>query len=611
MLVPTHRDQSRVANDMRGRDTYTAAPLPLFARDAPTITSASEVELFVPVDEVFPGTEPNERTLVQVLVTLSRDDTLFQCARINTLISGFGDFDTKPRQQQALNLHCTQEQIERINDFAKRHKAFGPPVVFFRGQLLELMRWAARYCKNLPSDGRTYEDPAFRERFAKAALIAGSLWGKRTYRDKLSTDVDVAEVRLRALGTLRKGVEEANLAPHIGVAIGRGLKLFTDYLPKHYVDFAEMFQHSTGLTIRQYLGCATALSIYTLQHRTEGPLFAVHTVAAQTTYCDVFPKFFGLESQSPEQLGTSFWRDFDTIGYRALRERPIMVTEDGRGMILDPTFFIERISIGALFHVAKRKTRAEGLKVFTAFGDAFEEYASDILRRTYPHRPALVDRVTFGMKGSDGRGKAFEIDASLIDVSQAVVFEMKAAFLREEAIADDKPEVLLEEIRSKYSESSVKGERGKGVAQLARSIGAIARNEWIGSCREFAGASILYPVLVAHDTRLDAPALGHFLENEFRSLLGPIPTGRRVAPLTVMTIQDLENLEKSVDTFSFVKLLEDYSRDCPNRMRSLHNYMAFSDYASKIMPSSFLIDASTAILDVLRQELFAGAGTGV
>ena len=33
------------------------------------------------------------------------------------------------------------------------------------------------------------------------------------------------------MGALRKGVEEANLAPHIGVAIGRGLKLFTDYLP--------------------------------------------------------------------------------------------------------------------------------------------------------------------------------------------------------------------------------------------------------------------------------------------------------------------------------------------------------------------------------------------
>jgi hypothetical protein len=226
---------------MRGRDMYTAAPLPLFARGAPTTPTTSEVGLFVPVEEVFPGTEANERTLVQLLATLSRDDTLFQCARINTLISGFGDFDDRPRQQRALDLHCTPEHIKRINDFARRHKTFGPPAIFFRGQLLELTRWAARYCKNLPGDGRTYECPAFRERFAKAALIAGELWGKRTLGDKLSADVDVAEARLSALGALRKDVEEANLAPHIGVAIGRGLKLFTDHLPKHYAAFADMF----------------------------------------------------------------------------------------------------------------------------------------------------------------------------------------------------------------------------------------------------------------------------------------------------------------------------------------------------------------------------------
>lgn len=55
---------------------------------------------------------------------------------------------------------------------------------------------------------------------------------------------------------------------------------------------------------------------------------------------------------------------------------------------------------------------------------------------------------------------------------------------------------------------------------------------------------------LAHDTGLDTPALGHVLETEFRALLGPVPTGKRVAPLTIMTVQDLENLEKSIRHFS-------------------------------------------------------------
>jgi hypothetical protein len=210
-----------------------------------------------------------------------------------------------------------------------------------------------------------------------------------------------------------------------------------------------------------------------MQHRQEGPMFVTQTIAAATTYRDIFPKFFALESQSPEELATTFWSNFDTAGYRTLRERPIMVAADGRGMILDPTFFIERVSIGALFHIAKGKGRVESLRVFTAFGDAFEEYASDILKRMYPHQPGLVDRITCGLQGSNGHGKAFQIDASLIDVPQAIVFEMKAAFLREEAIVDDSPDSFVKEIRSKYGEASEERERGKGVAQLARSIGAI------------------------------------------------------------------------------------------------------------------------------------------
>ena len=114
----------------------------------------------------------------------------------------------------------------------------------------------------------------------------------------------------------------------------------------------------------------------------------------------------------------------------------------------------------------------------------------------------------------------------------------------------------------------------------------------------------LYPVLVVHDGRLDAPALGNFLEVDFRALLGPVPEGKHVAPLTIMTINDLENLEKSVSAFGLLDLLADYSRECPDRMRSLHNYTVYSPYAQKIVPSDFLIQSSTKVLEVLKDELF-------
>lgn len=579
---------------------------PFFGRDS-LPAPKNELSLFVPVEEVFPGTTADESTLTSLLHELSRDDTLFMAARLNIIISGPGDFDVKPRQQQALSTMCTSSQIDRVNDFARRHRAAGVPAVFFRGQLLELMRWTARHAKNLPGDGTTYESPENRERFVKAALIAGGLWGQRIYGNKLSAAAPVDEARVKALGALRKGVEEGNLAPHIGVAIGRGLKLFTSYLPRHLPQLGDQFRAATGLSVDQYVNCVTALSIYVQQRSKEGPLFNAHTVAAATAYKDIYPTFFNLESQTPEELTVSFWQDFEKLGYKALRERPIMVAADGRAMILDPTFFIERISIGVLFHVAKGKSRAESMRIFAAFGDAFEEYVADTLRRMYPHSSILVDQVIFNAKGRNAEGKAFEIDAARVAAHAAVVIETKAVFLREDAVMSAMPDDFVAALRAGYGAAAVKTERDKGVAQLARSIGAIVRGEWVGEQSEFADLRVIYPVLVVHDTRLDAPALGHFLEREFRGLLGPVPASKRVAPLTVVTIQDLENLEKSIGSFSLVDLLEDYSRECPDRMRSLHNFIAFSPYAAKIMPSDFLMEASIGIHDVLIRELFPKA----
>jgi hypothetical protein len=73
------------------------------------------------VGEVFPGVDGDERSLIATLATLSRDDTLFHCARLNIIVSGPGDFDVKPRQEQAIAFACNSDQLARINAFAKRH----------------------------------------------------------------------------------------------------------------------------------------------------------------------------------------------------------------------------------------------------------------------------------------------------------------------------------------------------------------------------------------------------------------------------------------------------------------------------------------------------------
>jgi hypothetical protein len=187
--------------------------------------------------------------------------------------------------------------------------------------------------------------------------IGSTLGAARTYRDTLSGPGDAADMRLRAMGALRKGVEESSLAPHIGVAIGRALKLFTDYLPRRSSGFADLFKRKTGLTPRADLSCAWALLVFALQCSQNGRLSNRHELAAGTPAAERFDAFINLISRTPEELKAAYTAENLRGAFQPIRERPIMTTGDGRCMILDPTFFIECVSVA--HSSRRRKARVE------------------------------------------------------------------------------------------------------------------------------------------------------------------------------------------------------------------------------------------------------------
>ena len=72
-----------------------------------------------------------------------------------------------------------------------------------------------------------------------------------------------------------------------------------------------------------------------------------------------------------------------------------------------------------------------------------------------------------------------------------------------------------------------------------------------------------------------------------------------------MTIDDLENLESSIEQIGLRQLRTDYSTSCPDGVRSLHNFMATSPtYAHKIKPSAQLIDAADTLVSLACRVLF-------
>ena len=83
------------------------------------------------------------------------------------------------RQQKLVPLFFTQTEAERLNAFAERHRPT-EPIVFFREQVLALIRWVVLICRDEPGGelgGADREE--LNRRFTKALLIAatGLTWG--------------------------------------------------------------------------------------------------------------------------------------------------------------------------------------------------------------------------------------------------------------------------------------------------------------------------------------------------------------------------------------------------------------------------------------------------
>lgn len=552
------------------------------------------------------GARGDEQGMMEALSLLTRDDALFHCARVNTIATGFDhNLSHADRQRQLAQMYCDSDQGEAINAFVAKHGGVNNVSVFFQGQMLELARWVAKYCRHDPSDGNTFADPKVRSAFVRAALIATDLWNARVYGDRFRQIDGSDELLLRLIGAFRKGMEESGQAEHAGTAMARGWLIFSKYLPGRFPTFPTLFERATGMTVENYFTCAVALMLYTFPNRTNGPLFRTDHVADATAIPEAFDKFIALRGQTPEALSEQIWGNFEKSAYKGLRTRPIINFSQLRSAILDPAFFTESVAVTPLFDIF---SVANPKHVFGEFGLAFEDYVLDFLREMFPTVSGLPPRLMTNVGGKNGTGQEFECDAVLNDVVEACVFEVKAAWIREDTILTEDHGDFVEQLRKKYGISSTASEDQadrKGVAQLGRSIQAVAQGEWLGPQRELAQVKVIYPALVVHDQRLCSPGTATFLNQEFRHHLGDVPRGMHVHNLIVLTVSDIENLASSVENFGFTEFLKDYSNQVPGRNVSVHDFMAMSEgYSTLVKLSNTLRETSDGIMDAIKRELF-------
>ncbi|QQN62166.1 winged helix-turn-helix domain-containing protein [Bradyrhizobium diazoefficiens] len=362
--------------------------------------NARDVSSFADIAHVY-GLPSTEGYAANLLASLPLQETVILCARLNAIVSGIGIASMERRNRAAMSLIALPKEEQRILSFTGPRGGYRTHAVFFRGQLLHLMRLAVRHCSPESRPG-FYEAPKNRVQFLKVALVASALWTERTMASRNLAQLTEETVEDH-VGYLRKIIEETNPAPNAINTIGRGWLLFAEHFPKHYPAFEDEFRETTRMTFDQYSTCVSGLMTYiVVGNELEGRVFKINAVGAATTYRGVFPEYLALDSQTPEQFAHAS-QGSQAEFEKAMWERPIILFPDGSSVIIDPVFFSAKLSVGPLFFLL-RDHPERGRAVFHAFGLAFEDYANAIVRR-------MFGNARLNLKKANGKKTDFEVDA--------------------------------------------------------------------------------------------------------------------------------------------------------------------------------------------------------
>ena len=506
--------------------------------------------------------------------------------------------DRLETQRTCVEWTMSAKEIQRLQAYAAEND--GAPIVYFRGQLLELLRWLA-YSSSTREIANYSKMELFHERgrFLFAALCAGQIWSRTAFHE-VSTDSGgpLTSRRHDYLLPFRRSREAAAIVGNTYQPLARSSIIFGDVLPTLLGEFSTTFREATGLAYEDFLNCQALFWARLINEQNEWAHIDLLGLPSHR-YRHILQRFLCRYAQPLSALATAgpaSDRSRRSNRLRTLRRRPILLTSDGnQAVVPDTVIFAEFLSVGPLFEVLPFLNIG---KLFDRFGRACEEYCGRILQRAYPTTSNRLARRLYRNAAGGSGADEFEVDAHVVSGSAAAVLEVKASFLSEDVAAGTNAEFVAHLTERYVSDNAG---RPKGVKQLARIVDAICSNDWSGEEDEFNAVIRLFPVLVVLDSHLDSGLFGRFLAEEFAAQFGAHLDdrdggfklrGRWVAHLLVLTVEALENLEDSLHQFSLLDVMRDYSEAHPDRLLSVHNYLLTSDYAGQLRHNRHL--AATA-----------------
>lgn len=534
--------------------------------------------------------------LINKLKKFNRDQLLSTLSRIEMLIS------REPTSKETENFlrisFLNNETQARISEFERQNQL---SFVFHREQILALMNLVLIHCsKNQGKQLNNVREPEFSNCFL---IINDHLTLKIMDNQSVFNSLPIDEQeKIKSSYIIRNMF--LNQLERATYAIARYYELFVEIPPKlnkklrpsQFIDLSKLFNDIANLDYQTYLSILFGLYAYwiTLPQETIAkypeyfsPQKFFRNTKLNHIYLDAALKEISLNINTiakdvKGKEGKSLPYEYN---YVTLRKKPMAYFPKSGYFCLSLQFLLEKLSDGIYWTILNKLDNDKGSQFQSFLGYVFEEYVVKIFNRMVGNR---YERIPY-------EGKQREANDGVINYGDALVFtEVKSGRLRLETTSTGDIDLFLEDMQKKLVLRAAK--------QLDENITRYKKGNF-----QIEGVATkylrFYPVVITlQNIPLDKDKLiFEIIEKEINTQ-GWL-TKDNIAPLQIISAEELEMIEPLTKRYSFLDILKIKEQDEYKGM-SFKNFIYSYFTEMKIPDNEYLSKKFKKLENQFIKELF-------
>ena len=500
------------------------------------------VRMITATDVGYPDSEEH---LTKILRSFNLRETVITLARINLLLQRSENL----RECESIfrNAFCSRILHTEID-----LRALSEGIIFNRQSTLSLLNKSA--ANSDPCSTRTPDATVdTRNELVRCYLIANGLFDEESLD---FGDGSLTERRSRSPAGFMPSFEYAiHVSPSPWPRIRKSIVRSADFLVRlrakaRNFDVDDIFYQATaGLTLQDYQCLIFGMISMVLSHSQEDVLkgyVGIIDIESPQSLAPLYQKLLKSVSIPIDKLTSALMAETARSlpnEFRLWRKYPLLGISDDKIICMDVGFLADKLETGAFWIICNKlnnETYGKGADIIGLSGEIFEEYAASIIKRgidpqTLPNSETCVVSPKFNQKEEKEC-----TDIAVKGRETLILLECKAPLLSAKTKFGNNPL----EFHAGIERSVI-----KGIRQLCNAIHILcSRNESEKQTLrdiDISGVKKIYPVLVLAEPTFTFPTMSGFLNSEFQRFTKENPEKKEleIMPLTVMTIDEIEDLE--------------------------------------------------------------------